>query len=52
MKRVKDPNTGVIKYIPDESDTTLRKLSTEIKRISSELKKLENRVDRLEKGDI
>jgi len=51
MKKIKDPNTGVIKYIPDENDNTLRKLSIEIKKINNQLMELKERVSKLEKGD-
>jgi hypothetical protein len=51
MKKIKDPNTGVIKYIPDENDNALRKLSIEIKKINNQLMELKERVSKLEKGD-
>ncbi len=51
MKKIKDPNTGVIKYIPDENDNVLRKLSIEIKKINNQLMELKERVSKLEKGD-
>lgn len=51
MKKFKDPNTGVIKYVPDENDTTLFKLSSEIKQINRKLKDLESKINKLEKGD-
>lgn len=49
MKKIKDPNTGVIKYIPDENDNALRKLSNDIKQINRKLKELEDKIDKLEK---
>ncbi len=51
MKKMKDPNTGVIKYIPDENDITFSKLSNDIKHINRKLKELESKIDKLEKGD-
>ncbi len=52
MKKTKDPNTGVIKYVPDESDMSLLKLSREVKKLSMRIKDLENRVSELEGRDI
>jgi len=52
MKKIKDPNTGVIKYIRDENDIALYKLNNEIKKVNLRLKDLENRINKLEKGDI
>ena len=52
MKKIKDPNTGVIKYIRDENDIILYKLNDEIKKVNLRLKDLENRINKLEKGDI
>lgn len=49
MKKIKNPNTGVIKYIPDENDITLSKLSNDIKQINRKLKELEDKIDKLEK---
>jgi hypothetical protein len=51
MKKVKDLNTGVIKYIPDESDNSLLKLSSELKRVSKKVRELEDRISKLEGSD-
>ena len=49
MKKIKDPNTGVIKYIQDENDIALYKLNNEIKKVNLKLKDLEDKIDKLEK---
>ena len=49
MKKIKDPNTGVIKYIPDDNDAAVHKLSIEIKKLSNKLDQLEDRISQLEK---
>lgn len=52
MKKIKDPITGVIKYVREENDATVYKLSTEIKKLNLKLKDLEDRLNKLEDGDI
>ncbi len=51
MKKIKDPNTGVIKYIPDDNDNSLLKLSSELKKINKKIKDLEDRINKLESRD-
>jgi len=51
MKKIKDPTTGVIKYIREENDIALYKLSNEIKKINLKLNDLEERISKLENGD-
>jgi len=51
MKKIKDPNTGVIKYVREESDIALYKLSNDIKKLNLKLKELEDKISKLEVGD-
>lgn len=51
MKKIKDPNTGVIRFIPDENDLAMQRMSNEIKELKRKINLLEEKINEFERGD-
>ena len=42
MKKIRDPETGAIKYIPDINDVSRSKLINKVNELEKRIKRLEN----------
>jgi len=50
MKKIRDPETGAIKYIPDINDISRSKLINKVNELEKRIKRLENLIKEQQKS--
>ncbi len=52
MKKIRDPETGAIKYVPDINDVSRSKLINKVNELEKRIKRLENLIKEQQNASI